>query len=105
MAEPREIKKLTEQIVRRFKPRKIILFGSHASGKPAKDSDIDFLVIMDTRKNTLDAAGEVRCAIHHTAPIDIIVRTPKQIRQRLKWGDSFVKEIMSKGKVLYESAG
>jgi len=37
----RDIKELSNQIVREFQPRKIILFGSHAYGKPAWDSDVD----------------------------------------------------------------
>jgi hypothetical protein len=32
-------------VAREFKPEKIILFGSHACGKPTKDSDVDLVVI------------------------------------------------------------
>jgi len=105
MRERREITELVDQITRRFKPEKVILFGSHAYGRPKKDSDIDLMVIMNTRKNTLDAAAEVRCAVQHSFPIDIIVRTPKQIERRLKWGDSFIREVTEKGRVLYEAPG
>ncbi len=105
MSRNREINNLVSQITRSFKPEKIILFGSHAYGKAQPDSDIDLMVIMKTRKNTLDAAAAVRQAIEHTYPIDIIVRTPAQIKQRLKWGDSFIRQIMEKGKVVYEASG
>ena len=103
MVDKRKIHRTAQTIIENFAPRKIILFGSHAYGKPGKDSDVDLLVILKTSKNTLDAAVSIRQAIDHDFPIDIIVRTPKQIQQRLRWGDSFIKEIMEKGEVLYET--
>jgi len=103
MVEKLKIKRTAQTIAENFSPRKIILFGSHATGKPRPDSDVDLLVIMKTSRNTLDAAVSIRQTIAHDFPIDIIVRTPAQIRQRLRWGDSFIKEIMENGKVLYEA--
>jgi hypothetical protein len=35
--------------------------------------------------------------------MDLMVRTPQKIRQRLAWGDCFIEEILEKGKVLYET--
>jgi predicted nucleotidyltransferase len=86
MKQEEKIRNLVSQILRSFHPQKIILFGSHAYGKADADSDVDLLVIMTTRKNTLDAAAAVRQAIEHNFSIDIIVRTPEQIKNRLKWG-------------------
>jgi len=100
-----KIQKLVDEIVQGFHPERVILFGSCAYGKADWDSDVDLLVIMNTRKNTLEAAVKIRQAVTHQFPIDIIVRTPGQIRKRLRWGDSFIREIMEKGKVLYEAPG
>jgi len=36
--------------------------------------------------------------------IVLLVYTPQRIAQRLKWGDSFLREIIERGIVLYESA-
>jgi len=105
MVEQRKIRSAARTIVENFSPRKIILFGSHAYGKQDRDSDVDLLVVLKAAKNNLDAAVAIRQAIDHDFPIDIIVRTPKQIEQRLRWGDSFIKEIMEKGEVLYEAPG
>ena len=105
MKQRKKIEDLVDQIAQAFSPQRIILFGSHAYGKTDADSDIDLLVIMKTRKNTLDAAASVRQAVSHDFPIDIIVRTPDQIQARLNWGASFIKEIIEKGKVLYEAPG
>jgi len=105
MVEKRKIRRAARTIVENFSPRKIILFGSHACGKQDEGSDVDLLVVLKAAKNNLDAAVAIRQAIDHDFPIDIIVRTPKQIEQRLRWGDSFIKEIMEKGEVLYEAPG
>ena len=41
-----DIQAYTDQIARRFKPRQIILFGSHVYGRPTDDSDVDLLVVV-----------------------------------------------------------
>ena len=87
----------------RFGPEKIILFGSHAYGRPHGDSDVDVLVVMPAR-NELDQAVKISLAIDPPFPLDIIVRTPETLRWRLAEGDSFLREITARGKVLYEAA-
>ena len=83
-----------------FQPYKIILFGSHAYGTPHADSDVDILVIMPAR-NQIDQACRIDDALDPPFPLDLIVRTPKNLAWRLAEGDSFLREIMAKGKVLY----
>jgi predicted nucleotidyltransferase len=97
------IRRMVVQIVDRFRPDKVILFGSHAYGRPTSDSDVDVLVVMPT-KNHVTQACRIRLAVEHPFPLDLLVRTPEYLRARLDAGDSFVQEIFSKGKVLYEKA-
>jgi uncharacterized protein len=99
----RVIRRFARQVAERFQPDKIILFGSHAYGTPHTDSDVDILVIVPTR-NQLDQAVKISLAIDPPFPLDVIVRTPHAMRWRLAEGDSFLREVMSKGKVLYEKA-
>jgi len=99
------VEKLVSEIASAFGPEKIILFGSHARADARPDSDVDLLVVMRTRQSTLRTAIQIRQAVRHDFPIDIIVRTPSQIRDRLRWRDSFITEIMKTGKVVYEAAG
>src|SRR5713226_3123762 len=40
------IRKLAQEIAEKFRPEKIILFGSYAYGKPHRDSDVVILVVM-----------------------------------------------------------
>jgi uncharacterized protein len=90
-------------VAEQFDPDKIILFGSHAYGEPHADSDVDILVVMPAR-NEIDQAVRIDRAIDPFFPLDLIVFSPKNIAWRLKEGDSFLREIMTKGKVLYEKA-
>jgi predicted nucleotidyltransferase len=93
------IRRFARQVVRQFRPDKIILFGSHAYGAPHEDSDVDILVIMAAR-NQVDQAFKTHATLLPPFPLDIIVRTPRNLEWRLAEGDSFHTEIMSKGKVL-----
>lgn len=98
------IRRYARQIAARFHPEKIILFGSYAYGTPTPDSDVDLLVVMPTR-NQLEQAVRIDEAIEERGfPLDLLVRTPKTLTERLRWGDSFLHEIMTRGKVLYEKA-
>jgi predicted nucleotidyltransferase len=97
----RIIRRFARQVVERFQPDKIILFGSYAYGTPHADSDVDILVVMPAR-NQIDQAVRIDCAIDPPFPLDLIVRTPKNLKWRLEEGDWFLREIVSKGKLLYE---
>jgi predicted nucleotidyltransferase len=97
----RVIRRYARAIAERFRPDKIILFGSYAYGTPHADSDVDLLVVMPTWSQHSQAV-QIRWALAAPFPMDLIVRTPKEMKWRLEEGDSFLTEIVSKGKVLYE---
>jgi predicted nucleotidyltransferase len=97
----RLIRKFARDVSQKFDPEKIILFGSYAYGTPHADSDVDILVVMRTR-NQLDQAAKISIDIDPPFPLDIIVRTPHSMKWRLADGESFLTEITTKGKVLYE---
>ena len=95
------IQRFARRVAEQFHPDEIILFGSHAYGTPHADSDVDILVVMPAR-NQIDQAVRIRLAVEHPFPLDLLVRTPKNLRWRLEEGDWFLREIVSQGKVLYE---
>lgn len=97
------IRLLCEQIAVRFHPNKIILFGSQAWGRPTADSDIDLLVVMPYEGRHTTQAIQIVNELNTLAPIDLLVRTPEEVRERLKIGDSFLREIVERGKVMYEA--
>jgi predicted nucleotidyltransferase len=96
------IRRFARDVAEQFHPEKIILFGSHAYGRPHADSDVDILVIMPCR-NEIDQAYKIRLAVERRFPLDLIVRKPHDMKWRLAEGDDFLLEIVSKGTVLYEA--
>ncbi|MBI3270473.1 MAG: nucleotidyltransferase domain-containing protein [Planctomycetes bacterium] len=94
------ILELADAIAAQFKPQRIILFGSYAYGQPDAGSDIDLLVVMRTRNEVAQAIA-IREAVEHPFPLDLVVRTPHHLKQRLAMGDWFLREVMDRGEVLY----
>lgn len=95
------IRQFTDTIVEKFKPDKLILFGSHAWGTPGPDSDIDLFVIKET-ENTRELARKIDGALFpRYTPLDLIVYRPSDADQALVKGSLFVREIFSRGRVLY----
>jgi uncharacterized protein len=93
---------IVHRIVAVLHPEKIILFGSYAYGRPSDDSDVDLLVIMETTARPADRYLAVSRVLRpRPFPIDILVKTPKEIAQALEKGDSFIQEIVSRGRLLY----
>jgi len=95
-----------ERIVSALKPEKIILFGSYANGNPTHDSDVDLLVIMKTNGNYKEKVREISMLLYpRQFPVDIIVKTPKEVEEAVLGGKDnsyFIREIVKKGKVLYD---
>jgi predicted nucleotidyltransferase len=97
----RLIRKFARDVAERFQPDKIILFGSYAYGTPHEDSDVDIMVVMPAR-NEIDQACRIDDVFDPPFPLDLVVRTPKNLASRLAMGDPFLREVMAKGKLLYE---
>src|ERR1700704_1130973 len=85
----RLIRRFARQVAEHFQPDKIILFGSHAYGTPHADSDVDILGIMPAR-NQIDQALRIDRVLDPPFPLDLIVRTPGNMKWRLEEGDSFL---------------
>lgn len=99
-----DLNKLKKQIIKDYKPEKIILFGSLAWGKVTKDSDIDLFIIKKTNKRFGVRIDEVTLIANKTkvlSPKDILVFTPTELKARLDLDDFFIKKIINNGKVLY----
>ena len=104
--ERNQIKLVCSEIAREFHPDKIVLFGSHAYGNPRLGSDIDLLVVMPFEGSPFRQAsvilGHVVQAIG-IVPLDLLVRTGQQVQERIQMGDSFMREIIEQGRVMYEA--
>lgn len=103
MTKVRDIRKVANEIGRRFKPEKVVLFGSHARGEATPDSDVDLLVIMRHEGRSCEQSVRIRLALRPPFPADILVRSPEKVRERLEMGDDFLKALFEEGIVLYEA--
>ena len=104
MIELRRIQELGERIAQEFQPERIVLFGSYAYGTPTEDSDVDLLVILPYEGTGARKSIEILNRVCPAFPVDLLVRTPQQLRQRLEWNDYFLKEILERGVTLYAAA-
>jgi uncharacterized protein len=104
MIQRRDIKKWCEIVAREFRPEQIIVFGSYASGTPTEDSDVDVLVVMPLARGHRDVyqAAVIRQRVPAPFPMDVLVRSPRQIARRLALGDGFIASILRDGQTMYE---
>lgn len=97
------LEQMTQRLVAALKPEQIILFGSHAYGKPTEDSDVDILVIVSQS----DEPRYRRARKAHRAlrgmgiPKDILVMTRAEVERRASVSSSLVSQALRQGKVLY----
>ena len=94
---------MVDRIVARFRPRRVVLFGSRARGTAVAQSDVDLLVVMDRVADKRQAAVEIRRALSDL-PVckDIIVTTPEEIARRGDLAGSVLRPALREGRVLYE---
>src|SRR6187200_3413249 len=85
---------VVKQIVEKFKPQKIILFGSYARGNPRPESDVDLLVVMETSLREVQQAIQISQEIDYRFGLDLIVHTPKYLTKRVEMGDWFIRDIL-----------
>jgi predicted nucleotidyltransferase len=97
------IEKFGRRIGREFGAERVILFGSYARGEVTADSDVDLLVIAPFEGKSVHKSVEIRMKLRPQFPVDLIVRTPKKMRERLEMKDGFMREILEEGEVLDEA--
>ena len=95
------INNIKQQLIEKYKPEKIILFGSAAWGE-GEINDIDLLIIKsDTPYYGIDRIRELDQLIKRDIATDMLVYRPEEIKERLEMGDPFIKKIFKEGMVLY----
>jgi len=101
-----QIRLLCDTIAHEFHPDKIVLFSSYAYGQPHPDSDVDLLVVMPFEGSPFRQAAVILSHVVRTVavlPMDLLVRTAEQVQERVYMGDSFMREIIERGRVMYSS--
>ena len=102
MVKRQSIKAFVRKEVTQFHPEQMILFGSYARGTPTADSDVDLLVVMPHEGPPTAKAAEIRKRIRAGFPMDLVIRSPAEVRRRLRMDDFFIREIVERGQKLYE---
>lgn len=95
------IENLKQQLVAKYHPEKVILFGSAARGSEVVN-DVDLFII----KDDVPVLGAERIRqlyrlMDIDLPVDYLVFRPSEVAERLALGDPFVLSVMNEGKVLY----
>ncbi|MBC8199098.1 MAG: nucleotidyltransferase domain-containing protein [Desulfobacterales bacterium] len=97
-----EIETIVGQIIRKYRPMKIILFGSAGRGEYDEVNDLDFLIIKkDVPLRGIDRMRELDGLIERNIAADMLVYRPDEFDERIKLGDPFIKTILREGRVLY----
>jgi predicted nucleotidyltransferase len=99
-----EIDAIARRIAEEFKPERIILFGSHATGSTHGDSDIDLLVVLPFQGPRFRTAGRIRSRLTGDLPLDVVVRTPEEYATAARNGDILTVEALRSGRVLFPVA-
>ena len=102
VAVPPAVGRVVEQIAERFRPERIILFGSHAAGTADEGSDVDLLVVMATAAPAIKLVTAVYRSLDQDVPVDVLVRTPDQVAARIP-RDLIRETILAEGVALYEA--
>jgi predicted nucleotidyltransferase len=95
-------------------PYKIVLFGSYAKGTATEDSDIDLMVILDNddvsktwteRSDKKLYIRQLVREINRKYAMDILVYSKKEFKIVKEFGNPFIDEVESTGRIIYEKAG
>src|SRR5689334_8960520 len=96
---------ILEILTTHYRPEKVILFGSMASGTVHEWSDLDLVIVKDTSKPFLQRLIEVALLCRPRIGVDFLVYTPNELTQMIAEQNPFIlQEVIQRGKVLYTTA-
>ncbi|HTU16884.1 MAG TPA: nucleotidyltransferase domain-containing protein [Gemmataceae bacterium] len=99
---PAMIQRMVQRIVKKFRPEKIILFGSQARGDAGPDSDVDLLVVMPVEGSVTEKRLEISLVLPDLPiHVDVIVTTPENFAWRKDIVGTIEWPATREGKVLY----
>ena len=89
------------QLLRRYEPERIILFGSQARGEADEHSDYDLIVIKRTDRSFLERLRDmVPYLVQFSRPAEILVYTPDEYERMGETGLGWI--VKQEGVTLYE---
>lgn len=86
-----------------YEPERLYLFGSWARREEDELSDLDLVVIKETRSPFFDRLKKVSKLLPpRIGGLDILVYTPKEFARMRREGNAFVEMILEEGSLIYE---
>ena len=86
----------------RYKPQRVILFGSYARDDYHAGSDVDLLIIKETERPFLERSAEIWRYCPSTLAIEALVYTPAELARMVAQENSFILQVLKEGVVIYE---
>jgi predicted nucleotidyltransferase len=100
-----EIKKSFIPVLARGGAKKAILFGSYARGEADQQSDIDLLIIAESKRPFIERFKDFS-NLWHVSPVkslDVFVYTIKEFQKMQREKNPFIVKAMVEGKLIYEA--
>jgi len=96
-----QIDNLKQQLVAKYHPEKVILFGS-AAREADVINDVDVFIVKDDVPHLgAERIRQLYRLMDTDLPIDYLVYRPSEVAERLALGDPFVTAVLKDGIVLY----
>jgi predicted nucleotidyltransferase len=89
--------------LKKYRPQKVILFGSAARGEADAQSDLDLIVIKDTQESFIERLETMAKLCPPGVHADILVYTPEEIRTMMEEQNPFIIQALQEGRLLYEA--
>ena len=101
----RDIQRVTEMLVREFRPSSVVLFGSRAQGSARPDSDVDLLVVLPFEGSPIAKMSEMLARAYQVMETPFAVEFhPRRPLAEGALPDPVMDDALKKGVVLYEAA-
>ena len=94
--------RIINRIIRSYRPKKIIVFGSFARGDVHQGSDLDLVIIKNTKEKFLKRMDRVLDLCDGEIAVEPLIYTEAEFERMLEEGNDFLETVVSEGKVVYE---
>ncbi|MFQ6002669.1 MAG: nucleotidyltransferase domain-containing protein [Candidatus Zixiibacteriota bacterium] len=94
--------RIINRIIRQYRPKKIIMFGSYARGDIHQGSDLDLVIIKNTKEKFLKRMDRILDLCDGKIAVEPLIYTEAEFEKMLKEGNDFLETVVSEGKVVYE---
>lgn len=94
------IKVISQRIKEKYNAQRVILFGSYARNEATDDSDVDILIIAQTKERFYERMATIKRLVRdlrNGLTIAPIILTHEELEKRIKIKDQFINEILETG--------